>query len=82
MPKTVVARAASSTTSVVDDAATHKPWSGRERAGASAYDTAKVSGRGARPAGKLTYSFFTNGSCSGKASKIQAGNAAGERQRA
>jgi hypothetical protein len=49
----------------VDDAASNSPWGGTETTGASAYDTATVSGvNGAVPTGTVTYSFFTNGSCS------------------
>jgi hypothetical protein len=52
---------------VVDDAASNAPWDGTEVTGASAYDTATVAGNvGVVPTGSVTYSFFTNGSCTGQ----------------
>ena len=65
-----VSQATPSVSSIVDDAATPgTAWSGNEVTGASAYDTSTVAGAagGSTPMGTLTYSFFTNGSCSGTA---------------
>jgi hypothetical protein len=54
---------------VVFDATTNKPWAGTEATGASAYDTATVTGTaGFTPTGTVTYTFFTNGTCSGTGS--------------
>ncbi len=61
-----VTQAATTTATTVDDAGTSTPWAGTEVTGASAYDTATVSGSGSiTPTGTVTYSFFTNSSCSG-----------------
>ena len=61
------------TTTTVDDASTNAPWAGTEVAGASAYDTATVTSGGSfTPTGTVTYSFFTNGTCSGAPSSTQA----------
>ena len=50
----------------VDDATTAGPWSGTETTGASAYDTATVTGvAGFTPTGSVSYNFFANDSCSG-----------------
>jgi hypothetical protein len=66
------ATASSSTATVVRDAASNKPWSGTEKTGASAYDTAAVTRKnGVAPTGKVTYRFFKNGSCSGTAATTQ-----------
>ncbi len=62
----VVLKAASVTTAAVHDAASGNPWSGQEAAGASAYGTASVSGvSGFTPTGTVTYSLFSDGSCTG-----------------
>jgi hypothetical protein len=68
-----VALAAPSVATVVDDATTNAPWSGNEAMGASAYDTATVTGTGGfTPTGTVTYSYFTNGTCAvGTASSTQ-----------
>ena len=50
------------TTTAVVDAGTGGAWDGTEVTGASAYDTAVVTG--SSPTGTVTYSFFTNGTCS------------------
>ena len=64
---------ASATATVVHDTATRTPWSGKEVAGASAYDTATIRGSGGvNPTGALTYSVFYNGACSGKAKRTDA----------
>jgi hypothetical protein len=56
----------STTKTIVFDAATSAAWAGTETAGASAYDTATVSGSGAvTPTGTVSYTFFANGTCSG-----------------
>ena len=50
----------------VDDAATDDPWSGDEVTGASAYDTAAITGvAGVTPTGTVTYDLFGNGSSAG-----------------
>jgi large repetitive protein len=68
-----VTQAATTTTTGVDDAITGTPWAGTEATGASAYDTATVtSGASFTPTGTVTYSFFTNGTCSGSPSSTQA----------
>ncbi len=61
-----VSKAPSTTTAVVDDAATNAAWSGAEVSGATAYDMATVTGvTGFTPTGTLTYDLFDNGACSG-----------------
>ncbi len=67
-----VAGATPSTATVVDDATSNAPWDGSEIAGASAYDTATVAGNvGVAPTGTVTYSFFSNASCSSPPSTTQ-----------
>jgi hypothetical protein len=63
----------SSTSTVLNDAATNAPWGGTETAGAQAYDTSTVSGGivGFDPTGTVTYSYFTNGTCDGPAASTQ-----------
>lgn len=62
------AQGPTSISTVVNDAATKSPWSGKESAGASAYDTSKVTGvPGLVPTGTVTYSFFDNGQCTAPA---------------
>ena len=52
------------TSTVVSDQATNLGWAGTEVTGATAYDTAIVTGDGTQPpAGFVTYSFFDNGTC-------------------
>jgi len=64
-----VAKGSSSIATVVFDPSTSAPWSGAETAGASAYDTATVTTSDAIVAtGTVTYTFFTNGVCSGTGS--------------
>jgi hypothetical protein len=54
------------TTTVVKDGVTNQAWSGTETTGATAYDTASISGTdGPVPTGTLTYTFFQNGGCHG-----------------
>jgi hypothetical protein len=56
----------SDTATVVFDDAANAPWSGTETTSASAYDTATVTSvAGFTPTGTLTYTFFTNNTCSG-----------------
>ena len=55
-----------SVATVVNDTGRGTPWDGTEVANASADDTATVSGAGT-PTGTVTYSFFTNGTCTGAA---------------
>jgi uncharacterized repeat protein (TIGR01451 family) len=58
--------AASSLNTVVDDAGTASAWSGLEMTGASAFDTATVSGHaGAVPSGTVDYQLFDGPGCSG-----------------
>lgn len=54
----------SSTDTTVFDASTSKAWDKTETTGAAAYDTSTVTGvTGFAPSGKLTYTFFTDGTC-------------------
>ena len=63
-----VGLAAAATTTSVFDAGNNAPWAGTETAGASAYDTATVTGvPGITPTGTATYSFFDNGTCTSDA---------------
>ena len=68
-----MAAASSTTSTVVDDAVTQSPWSGNEKAGASAYDTASLGGlvSGFTPTGTVTYSFFTDSTCTVTATTTQ-----------
>ena len=50
--------------STVDDAATGSAWAGTEVTGATAQDTATVTGDGGTPTGTVTYSLYHNGMCS------------------
>jgi uncharacterized repeat protein (TIGR01451 family) len=60
-----VGKGASTTKTVVNDAATNDTWSGSEVTGASAYDTATVTGfDGIDPTGGVTYTFFDSADCS------------------
>ena len=62
-----VATAPTGVSTTVDDASTHSTWSGSEATGASAYDTSSVTGEvdDIAPTGTISYSYFTNGVCSG-----------------
>jgi hypothetical protein len=51
--------------STVEDAATGSAWAGTEVTGATAQDTATVTGDGGTPSGTVTYALYRNGSCSG-----------------
>ena len=63
-----VAQAPSSTSTIVFDAGNNAAWTGNEKAGAGAYDTATVTGvPGITPTGKVAYSFFDNGTCTSDA---------------
>ena len=53
----------STTATTVFDASTNAQWSGTEGSGTSAYDTATVTGSAGTPTGNVTYSFFSNGTC-------------------
>jgi hypothetical protein len=54
------------TTTALKDGDTGQPWSGTETTGATAYDTAIVTGiDGPVPTGTATYTFFDNGTCQG-----------------
>jgi uncharacterized repeat protein (TIGR01451 family) len=69
---TVPAAPTPSTATTVQDAGTSSPWSGTEVAGASAFDKATVTGvGGVTPSGTLTYSLYTNGTCTGPARTSQ-----------
>jgi hypothetical protein len=50
--------------SAVDDAETGSAWAGTEVTGATAQDTATVTGDAGIPTGTLTYILYDNGSCS------------------
>ena len=64
-PFSVLQGSAAAATTVFD-AATNAAWAGTETVGASAYDTATVTGAGGvTPTGTVTYTFFTNIACSG-----------------
>lgn len=55
----------STAATTVMDSGTNTPWSGSETPGSAAYDTMTLTGDGvATPTGTVTYSFFTNGTCS------------------
>ena len=59
-----VSLAPSSATTTVFDAASNAAWTGGEATGAAAYDTATVLGvSGFAPTGTVTYSSFSNGTC-------------------
>jgi hypothetical protein len=61
-----VAKGDPTTNTIVHDASTNRPLVGTETSGTSAYDTASVTGAtGMIPRGTVTYTFFTNGGCSG-----------------
>ncbi len=61
-----VAQGSAAAATTVFDAATNTAWAGTETVGASAYDTARVTGAvGVTPTGTVTYTFFTNNTCSG-----------------
>ncbi|HXY26956.1 MAG TPA: Ig-like domain repeat protein [Acidimicrobiales bacterium] len=63
-------------TTGVKDNATGSPWTGAEKPGAVAYNTATVNPVGGiAPTGTVTYSFFTNGSCTAPALTTQVGAA-------
>src|SRR5439155_10554846 len=69
---TVVAAATTVDTTVIDDG-TGLPWNGTATTGASAHDSATVTGQqtGFPAGGTVIYSFFNNGSCSGTATTTQ-----------
>ena len=68
-----VAKAATTMATVLMDASTNKAWTNTETAGATAYDTATLSGAvtGIVPTGTVTYSYFTNGKCTSPSSSTQ-----------
>jgi stalled ribosome alternative rescue factor ArfA len=69
-PLTVLASSSSTGTIVIDNA-TGNPTTGNEVTGSAFHDTASVTGvDGITPTGTLTYSAFTNGTCSGPAIAI------------
>jgi hypothetical protein len=54
------------TFTMVRDAGSGGAWTGKELDGASAFDTATITGRsGLAPTGTVTYSLFRDGTCSG-----------------
>ena len=64
-----VDKASSSATTIVFDAGSNEPWNGTEVTQSSAYDTSTVTGvAGITPGGTLTYTYFTNATCSGSGS--------------
>lgn len=61
-----VGPAASSVTTIVEDATTNAAWTNTEAAGASALDTSTVTGvAGFAPTGTVTYVLYSTGSCTG-----------------
>ncbi|HEX4161257.1 MAG TPA: hypothetical protein VHZ05_02095 [Acidimicrobiales bacterium] len=68
-----VGQAPTSTSTILNDAATNAPWTNTETAPAQAYDTSTVSGGivGFVPTGTVTYSFFTNGTCTSTPASTQ-----------
>ena len=63
---TAAALSASSTATQVLDLVSGQPWSNSETTGASAADTATVTGvPGVTPTGSVSYALYPNGSCSG-----------------
>ena len=61
-----VGMASATVNTEVDDPALSAAWSGHEVIGSSAYDTATVTGVGGfTPTGTISYTFWTNGTCSG-----------------
>lgn len=60
-----VGKLSSSISTQVFDANTNAPWSGSETAPAAAYDTTTITATGPTPSGTVTYTFFSNGACSG-----------------
>jgi hypothetical protein len=65
-PFTVLS-ATSSVTTTVFDAATNAAWTGTEKTGASAYDTAVINGAigGFTPTGTVTYDYYGTTPCTG-----------------
>ena len=58
-----------SISTTVFDGATDEPWSGTEVTGATAFDTATVTGvTGFTPTGSVRFTFYNNGRCSGDGS--------------
>ncbi len=56
----------SSTSTAVVDAATGHPWTNTETTGASAFDTATVTGApGITPTGSVSFALYPSGSCTG-----------------
>ncbi len=73
-----VGKAAPSATSTVFDAATNAAWTSTETTGAGAYDTAAVTGvTGFTPTGTVTYTYFTNGTCTDPGAAAGSGLIAG-----
>jgi hypothetical protein len=67
-----ISKAPSSMATHVFDTAINGPWTGAETTGASAFDSASVTGLARfTPTGTATYRFFPNGSCSGPAVTTQ-----------
>ncbi len=61
-----VAQGTAAAATTVFDAATNAAWAGTEKTGASAFDTATLTGAGGvTPSGTVTYTFFTNNTCAG-----------------
>jgi uncharacterized repeat protein (TIGR01451 family) len=65
-----VAQGPTTSATTVFDAATNAMWTNTEATGASAYDTASVTGQVGSivPTGTVSYTFFTNATCSGNGS--------------
>jgi hypothetical protein len=67
-----VSPGSSSVGTTVYDTSTGTPWTNRETAGASAYDTAIVYGAsGVTPTGTVTYYLYANAGCSGTPASTQ-----------
>ena len=57
--------------STVDDAATGSAWAGTEVTGATAQDTATVTGDGGTPTGTVTYTLYDNGTCNSPSARTE-----------
>ena len=70
-----VASFPSTTATTVYNAGTGQPWAGTESTGSSAYDTAAVATSDTITAtGTVSYTFFTNGTCSGNGAPAGGGS--------
>jgi len=68
----IVHQATATAGTVVKDSALGSAWNGTEATGSAAFDTATLTGvAGFIPSGTVTYSLFTNGTCTGSPSTTQ-----------